>query len=123
MFDALRNLEAWRRSCRLAAEVFKSVERCSNRPFADQISRSSLSVASNIAEGYSREAGRERIRFLVIAKASCTECWTRLLIGAESGLIERQEALRLAEEAEEIAAMIAGLVRYFRSTKQEADLK
>jgi len=51
----------------------------------------------------------------VIAKGSCTECWTQLLIGSEAGLVERAAASACAAEAEEIAAMIAGLIEYFRS--------
>ena len=114
MFDALRNLEAWKRSCRLAVDVVRLLDSCPNRVFRDQLSRSSLSVASNLAEGYARESGRDRIRFLVIAKGSCTECWTQLLIGSEARLIDREAASDLAAEAEEVAAMIAGLIKYFR---------
>ena len=115
MFDALRNLEAWRRSCRLAVDVVRLLDHCPNRVFKDQLCRSSLSVASNLAEGYARESGRDRIRFLVIAKGSCTECWTQLLIGSEARIIDKKAATNLATEAEELAAMIAGLIKYFRS--------
>jgi four helix bundle protein len=114
VFDALRNLEAWRRSCRLSVNVIRLLENCPSRILVDQLSRSSLSIASNLAEGYARETGKDRLRFLVIAKGSCTECWTQLLIGAEARLIEKDKAAELAAEAEEIAAMIAGLIKYFR---------
>ena len=115
MFDALRSLDAWRRACRLSVDVLDLVGRCSNFAFRDQVSRSSLSVASNRAEGYARESVRERIRFLVIAKGSCMECWTQLLIGSEAGLVDQERGKQLAREAEEVAAMIAGLIKYFRS--------
>ena len=114
MFDALRNLDAWKRGCRFAVDVIRLLDSCPNRVFRDQLSRSSLSVASNLAEGYARESGKDRIRFLVIAKGSCTECWTQLLIGSKAGLIEKDAATSLAAEAEELAAMIAGLIKYFR---------
>ena len=114
MFDALRNLDAWRRGCRLSVSVLALLDGCANRTFKDQLARSSLSVASNVAEGYAREGTKDRIRLLVIAKGSCTECWTQLLIGAEAGLVDRDMALELAKEAEEIAAMIAGLINFFQ---------
>jgi four helix bundle protein len=114
LFDALRNLDAWRRGCRLSVSVLALLDGCANRTFKDQLARSSLSVASNVAEGYAREGTKDRIRLLVIAKGSCTECWTQLLIGAEAGLVDRDMALELAKEAEEIAAMIAGLINFFQ---------
>jgi len=43
------------------------------------------------------------------------ECWTQLLIGCEAGLINQEAGKELAREAEEVAAMIAGLIRYLRS--------
>ena len=115
MFDALRSLDAWKRSCRLSVDIFRLLEACPNRAFKDQLSRLSLSVASNLAEGHAREGGRDRIRFLVIAKGSCTECWTQLLIGSEARLIDKKVAVALAAEAEEIAAMIAGLIKHFQA--------
>ena len=114
MFDALRKLDVWRRSCRVSVEIYKLLEKCPEKTYRDQLSRSALSIASNIAEGYERETIRDRIRFLSIAKGSCGECWTQLLIGSEARLVEKRAALNLAAEAEEIAAMIAGLIKYFR---------
>ena len=116
MFDALRNLDAWKRSCRLSVNVLRLVETCPNRVLRDQLTRSSLSIASNIAEGYARASGKDRIRFLVIAKGSCTECWTQLLIGSDARLIDRGRAGHLIAEAEEIAAMLAGLIKYFKGS-------
>ena len=44
-------LDVWKRSCRLSVDVFKCFRDCRNYSFRDQITRSSLSIASNIAEG------------------------------------------------------------------------
>ena len=92
-------------------EIFRLLDSCSNGAYKNQLSRSSLSVASNLAAGYAREAGKDRIRFLVIAKGSCAECWTQLLIGSEARLVEAERAASLAAEAEEVAAMIGGLIK------------
>jgi four helix bundle protein len=111
--EALRNLEVWRRACRFSVNVYKATDGCRDRSFRDQVTRSALSVASNIAEGYERGGRRERIRFLFIAKGSCGECWTQLLIGVEAGFVSRDSANPLIREAEELASMRRGLIGYF----------
>lgn len=113
MLDALRNLDVWKRSCRLSVNVYKLLERCPNRSFRDQVARSALSIASNIAEGYERESPKDRMRCLTIAKGSCGECWTQLLIGAEAVLVDKSSSRGLVAELEEISRMLRGLiVRY-----------
>ena len=110
--DALKKLEVWRRACRFSVDVYKLLRDCNERVLRDQLSRSALSVASNIAEGYGRDSAKDRIRFLHIAKASCSESWTQLLIGIEAGLLEQREARRLAIEIDELSKMLQGLVRH-----------
>jgi four helix bundle protein len=112
--EALRNLEVWRRACRFSVDVYKATDNCSDRSFRDQVTRSALSVPSNIAEGYERDSRKERIRFLFIAKGSCGECWTQLLIGVEAGFLPKGNAKPLIREAEELASMLRGLIGYFK---------
>jgi four helix bundle protein len=45
------NLDVWKRACRTSVEVYRLFEACRDYGFKAQITRSSLSVASNIAEG------------------------------------------------------------------------
>jgi len=54
--EALENLEVWRRACRLSVDIYQSLSECREYGFRDQITRSALSIPSNIAEGY--EYGR-----------------------------------------------------------------
>jgi four helix bundle protein len=113
-FEALLKLDAWRRACRLAVEIFHLTDQCRHFAYRDQVTRSALSIASNIAEGYERDTQKDRIRFLYTAKGSCAECWTQLLIGMEAGLVERDKARRLVDEAQQVARMISGLIRSFQ---------
>jgi four helix bundle protein len=113
--DALQRLDVWRRSCRLSADVYRLLATNREYAFRAQLSRSALSVASNIAEGYGRGSTPERVQFLRIARGSCNEAWTQLQIGIEAGLIEPEVAAPLVSEAAEIARMIGGLIRYLES--------
>lgn len=115
--DALKNLEVWKRACRFSADIYRLMANCSNYSFRDQLGRSALSVASNIAEGYGREASKERIYLLRVAKGSCAEAWTQILIGIEAGFIDRENGLKKSEEAKEISKMLYGLIAYIEKTE------
>ena len=61
--ETFENLEVWRRACRLSVDVYRLVGECKEYGFKDQLSRSALSIPSNIAEGYERGSRKEFIRF------------------------------------------------------------
>ena len=115
--DALENLDVWKRSCRLSVELYKLLSDCRDFGFRDQITRSALSVPSNIAEGYERDSSKEFSRFLKIAKGSCGELRTQLYIGTEAGLLEKTKALQMIQEAAEISRMFQGLIRRYEPTR------
>lgn len=76
-------LDVWRKSSRLSADLYLHFNNCKDYGFKDQITRSGLSVPSNIAEGMTRETEREKYRYLSIAKGSCAELRTQIYIGIE----------------------------------------
>ena len=81
---AFEDLDVWKRSCRLSVALYRELEAVKNWGFRDQITRSGLSVPSNIAEGFERDSGAEIARFLTIAKGSCGELITQIYIGIEA---------------------------------------
>ena len=104
-------LEVWKRSCRLSVDVFRLIDGLKLFALKDQMARSALSVASNIAEGAERESEKDFRRFLYIAKASAGELRTQLYIGQRSGYFEAAQAKQLINEAHEIASMLKGLAK------------
>ena len=99
-------LEIWKRSSRLAVNVLHLADSIKLWSLKDQISRSSISVPSNIAEGAEREGDREFRRFLNIAKGSCGELRTQLYIAVKAEIITTEQATPLINETKEIGAMI-----------------
>ena len=108
------DLLVWKRSARLCAEVFQTFSQSREFGFKDQITRSALSIASNIAEGYERDSDRDRVKFFSYAKGSCAELRAQIYIGMEIGYINRAEGRRWAEETREISKMLYGLMRKLR---------
>lgn len=111
--ESLENLDVWKRACRLSVDLYKSMQGCRDSGFRDQLTRAALSIPSNIAEGYERETDRTRIQFLKIAKGSCGEVWTQLMIGRAAGFIESEQGKRFETEVREISRMIWGLICYY----------
>ena len=105
-------LDVWKRNCRLCCEVYnKELNDCKNFGFKDQLTRSALSIASNIAEGEERETANESARVLYLAKGSAREAITQLYIGIEAGFIEKQKALIVINWVKEASATIATLIK------------
>ena len=117
--ESLENLKVWKRACRLSVKLYKVMTTSREYGFKDQITRAALSIPSNIAEGYERETDRSCIQFLKIAKGSCGELWTQLIIGRAAGFIETEASKELEEEAREISRMLWGLIRHYEK-KQES---
>ncbi|MCG6574132.1 four helix bundle protein [Pseudomonas sp. AF32] len=103
-------LIVWQRSKCLAVGIFREFARCGDFGFKDQITRSALSVPSNIAEGMERGSAREKVRFLWIAKASCGELRTQVLIGREIAYIADPLAVNWITETRELSKMLCGLI-------------
>ena len=101
------NLEIWKTSSELSAEVYICLKSLKDFGFKDQITRSCLSVPSNIAEGIERSTEQERYRFLSIARGSLAEFKTQALIGSKIGYIPSEKALEWVKTAEKLAAMLS----------------
>ena len=73
MVARFEELDVWKRSARLSAEIYKALIEFKDNGFRDQITRSGLSIPSNVAEGYERNSNKERALFLNYAKGSAGE--------------------------------------------------
>ncbi|KTC24588.1 four helix bundle protein [Pseudomonas marginalis ICMP 9505] len=103
-------LVVWQRSRRLAVGVYRELADCRDFGFKDQITRSALSVPSNIAEGMERRSVKEKVHFLWIAKGSCGELRTQILIGSDIAYIAQPLADNWIAETRELSKMLCGLI-------------
>ena len=78
-----KDLIVWQRAMalvRAAYQVIGLLPKAESFALVDQIRRSAISIPSNIAEGYGRGSTKEYTRFLTIARGSCYELETQLLL-------------------------------------------
>ncbi len=104
-------------ACKISVEIYKYFANFKDYGFKDQITRGSLSIASNIAEGIERISDKDTMRFLDIARASSAELMTQIYIGIEIGYIEKDTGLKWIKETEIIAKMISSLIKSIKTKK------
>lgn len=105
------DLEVWKRSAHLSVEIFKGLQELRDYSFRDQTTRSSLSIPSNIAEGFERGSQKEAVLFLSYAKGSCGELRSQIHVGMEIGYIDKDIGMKWLSEATEISLMLGGLIK------------
>jgi four helix bundle protein len=79
-----------------------------------QLTRASVSMMSNIAEGFGRETDGDFLRFLRISRGSGTELQSVLYVCADLGYVTEPERERLHSQAGRCLAAVASLQAYLR---------
>ena len=115
------NLNVWKRAVGLCSEVYRGMAQLRDFGFKDQITRSALSIASNIAEGYERDTSKDRVRFLNYAKASCAELRTQIYIGIEIDYIDKAQGMQWLNEAKQLSKMTYGLIKALNDKEPSAE--
>lgn len=109
-----RDLVAWQLAVDLSLLVYELT-----RTFPDterfgltsQIRRASVSVASNVAEGYGRGTTSDYQRFLRMARGSLYEVETQMVIAARLGYLGRDRFEQYEAKSNECSRVLAGLLR------------
>lgn len=112
--DTFENLEVWQEAVELSASVYDGFRTCTDYGFRDQIQRASVSISSNIAEGYERSSNAEFIRFLDIARGSCGEVRSQAHVAARVRLLSAEVKTQLVADAKRLSKRIARLMEVRR---------
>ena len=114
------NIEVWRTSMDLCTEVYKIPNSDTfSRDFGlkDQIRRASVSIPSIISEGYERDSKNQFLYFLSIAKGSCGEVRTQLLIAYNLNYLNELDFQSLNLMCESTSKQLSGFSKYLRDFK------
>ena len=118
MIERFEDLEVWQLSRKLVKDVYKLT---SGGKFQNDfnlsrhIQKTSVSVMSNIAEGFEKQSKKEFIRFLYTAKGSCGELRSQLYVAFDLMYIEENGFNEIFSLTELISKSIAGFIKYLRT--------
>ena len=80
------------------------------------MTRSAISIPSNLAEGAERKGPKEFANFISYSSGSCAELMTQIMIAKEVYELEENAANELIEECREISKMLYGLRKSLRDS-------
>lgn len=112
------DIQAWQLGRELTRRVYEITrEGAFSRDFGlrDQIQRASISITSNIAEGFERKSPAEFARFLLIARGSAAEVRSQLYAALDLGYIDPEAFDNLYRLASRISAATGALASHNRN--------
>lgn len=114
-FSSFEEINSWQKSRVFNKQIYQITEKSNFKKdydFVKQIRRASLSISSNIAEGFERNTDKEFIYFLYIAKASAAEVRSQLYLAFDLEYITREQFEQLLESVTEISRLLSGFIKY-----------
>ena len=109
-----RDLEVWKKGIEIVQDVYKTTNNFPKQEFyglVSQMQRCSVSIPSNIAEGFNRFNNKEYKQFLYIALGSCAELETQIEIAVELKYMNEQRKAFLLEKLDHESRMLRNLIK------------
>ena len=105
------DLLSWQKWQTLAKEIYLCFRESRDFSFRDQIQRSAISISSNIAEGFERQTNNEFRYFLYVAKGSCGEFRSLLMLAKELGYLQKEKFDELYNLSVDTSRLIAAFIK------------
>ena len=111
---SFKQLKVWQKSKDLTLEVYKITDKFPKNEqygLTSQMRRASLSIGSNIADGFGRISLKEKMRFYYIAHGSLTELHNFLIISSELKYKDKNGIDSIINKLIEVEKMLLGLIK------------
>jgi len=108
------DLKVWQEGRKLATLIYVNLGKFPKHEqfgLCDQMRRASVSVPSNIAEGFGRATAKEKNQFFYIAKGSLAELETQLYIAFDVGYIDEKKLDELLQQSSMVHRLLHGLIK------------
>lgn len=109
-----KDLNVWKKGIEIVDLVYKAIEKfpvTEKYILCNQIQRSSISIPSNIAEGFNRQYTKEFKQFCYIALGSCAELETQLEIANKRNYLQKEDYDLLKDYIDHESRMLMNLIK------------
>ena len=114
MLKNFKELKVWQKSYQLCLDVYKVTKGFPKEEkygLTSQIRRASVSIPSNIAEGYGRRTTPDYVRSLYVAYGSICELETQIMLCGDLTYIEEENLRGIQNDIREVERMLKALIR------------
>jgi len=108
------DLDAWKEGHKIVLMIYKITRNFPKEEafgLTSQLRRCSVSITSNIAEGFSRQSNKDKIQFYAIALGSLTELQSQTITAKDVGLMKSDDFQKIAEQSVVVHKIISGLIK------------
>ncbi|MFQ5586250.1 MAG: four helix bundle protein [Thermodesulfobacteriota bacterium] len=119
MAKSFEELEVWQKAREIVAVIYRITnDSMFKRDFGlkDQIRRASVSILSNIAEGFERGGNAEFCQFLYIAKGSAAEVRAQLYVALDQGYITQSCFEDTVSICKSVSNQLSGFISYLKQS-------
>lgn len=113
------DLNAWKEAHKLSIKVYTITEKFPPKEtfsLIDQMRRCSVSISSNIAEGFSRQGVKEKLQFYYTSKGSLTELQNQLLIARDINYLAKNQFEEIAKQTIIVSKLLTGLIKSLKKS-------
>ncbi len=115
---SFEELPVWKDARKFVNKIYnltKKFPKEENYGLTSQITRATVSIGSNIAEGFDRYSKKDFIKFLIIARGSTSEIQNNLYIALDLKYVNQNDFQETYALAKELGKQINGFIKYLRS--------
>jgi four helix bundle protein len=112
--QAFIDLDAWKEGHQLVLLIYKVTSKFpQSEIFAltNQLRRCSVSITSNIAEGFSRNSYKEKVQFFYISLGSTSELQNQILVARDVSYLSEMDYKEINEKSVQVHKIINGLIK------------
>lgn len=116
--ERFEDIEAWKEARKLVNVIYDISDNGDfSRDFylRNQIRGASVSIMSNISEGFDRGTNREFIQFLIVGRASASEVKSQLYVALDRKYVTSDKFHEIYDQISKIISLIDGFIRYLRT--------
>lgn len=117
---SFRDLKIWQGACDLTVDIYRITERFPKAEqfgLTSQLRRASISISSNIAEGFGRQTYGNKINFYLIALGSLNEVESLVVVSEKLDFLASKETEILIEKINDLGKSLNSFINKTRSFK------
>lgn len=114
------DLKVWQTATEIGIKIYSLSLSIKEFGLKDQVLRSSISISSNIAEGFESGSNKNFIRYLSYSKASCGELRSQIYILHKIGLLNEERYNSFYNDLLRLSKQLNSFIKYLKNFDEKA---